>query len=258
MRGLNKFASLALVASVLAPAAWATGPEFQFNWTKAQGGTNDAVGKFEVVKGSFNTVTNVFTWESTFKPNAGVLPNGFWLAVSPGPNPKGISGELALYYFDASSSNPKLWAYSYNGFDGDSSYKDGSPAAGIQAPDKVYSSIKDPNKILSFTNKMNADGSKTLGFAINASVIQNHTPKYAPKSEWTGTAFGQKIGVWFHPVAGIQTATGTDGFLTNFGYTNHGWLDGENFHATVVPEPASMTALGLGVLALLRRKKASR
>lgn len=254
MRGLRLVSGVALALGVLAPTAFAN-TEYQFTWNPALGGNNNAAGTFQVVKGSFNTVTNVFSWEATFKPNAGVLPNGFWLAVSPGPNPKGHAGELATYYFDASGSNPKLWAYAYNGFSGGDSYKDGSPASGVQAPDKIYSSLKDPNKILNFTNRMNADGSKTLGFTMNASVIQSHNPKYPGNTPWTGTAFGSKIGVWFSVFSGLQTQTGSDGYLTDFKYQKHGWLDAANYNAQLVPEPATMTALGLGVLALLRRKK---
>ncbi len=248
-----------LVGAMVSAAAlsMATDPQYNFEWIRgisADPGINDTAGKLLNANGSFNTITNTFSWYGTYQAKNGVLPQGFWLAVSPGPNPKGSNDELAIFYLDGSSSNAKLYAYAYNGLNGGSSYFDGSAASGTQAPDRIFSSINDPSKVLDITVQNNTDGTRTLGFSINATSIQNHTPKYGNPANWTGAAFGPQVGIWWHPVAGLQTST-QDGWLTSYSFSKEGWFDGQNFTTTPTPEPATMIALGAGLLAFARRRR---
>lgn len=249
-----------LISSALvtaAAASYATAPQYNFEWIRgisANPGINDAAGKLLNANGSFNTVTNTFSWYGTYQKNNGVLPQGFWLAVSPGPNPKGTNDELAIFYLDGSKTKPEVYVYGYNGFDGDTSFKDGSKATGTQTPDRVLSSKLTPSDFFDITVKNNADGTRTLGFTMNASKIQSHTPKYGNPTNWTGAAFGDKVGIWWHPVSSLSTST-TNGYLSKFSYGKQGWFDGQNFTTTATPEPATMVALGAGLLAFARRRR---
>lgn len=213
---------------------------------------NDSAGRINSIDASSADDGSEFSWMANFSSVAGTKPNGFWLAVSPGPNPKGTSGELAIYYFDASDTNNlRLTAYAYNGVNGDNSYKDGNGVGG--SPDRIISSINNSAWIKNLTYKNNADGTRTLGFKVDSTVINNHTPKYPGSAPWTGTWFGENVGIWFHPTAGTKTTYDASCFLTDFKYGKQGWYDASNL--PTVPEPGTYVALGLGAAVLLRRKK---
>ena len=256
MRNIRNLSSIFAIA-VLATAAHAG--QYQFDWTPQNNQgmvANNAGGTVKSMKGSYDSGSQVLGWESTFGsvPNQpGKKTDAFWLVLSPGANPKGHAGELAIFYFDASGNTPKLTVYGYNGVNGDNSYKDGKPNAGTQDPDRILSSLND-NFVLSFTNKNNGNGTRTLGFKVNAAAINGHSPKYPNNpNDWKGSKFGQNIGIWFHPVAGATTSY-KNGYLKSFDYCSQGWVDGQNLCTTLVPEPATMIALGAGVLALVRRR----
>ena len=55
-------------------------------------------------------------------------------------------------------------------------------------------------------------------------------------------------------MAGLQTST-QDGWLKNYSFSKQGWFDGQNFTTTATPEPATMVALGAGLLAFARRRR---
>lgn len=234
--------------------------EYQFDWTPASGGAvSNKGGEIQQIKSTYNTATNVLGWEATFggvpdRPD--LHTDGFWLALSPGPNPKGYAGELAIFYFDASSGTPKLTAYGYNGRNDQSSYYDGTSNNAIDTPDRILSSINDPSFVLDIGAVDNGNGTRTLKFKVNATAIQNHNPAYPEVSPWTGASFGSQVGVWFHPTAGTG-ASYVNGFLNSFTDQKQGYMDGENFTTTLVPEPATLFALSLGAAALMRRRRKS-
>ncbi|MCG9896204.1 MAG: PEP-CTERM sorting domain-containing protein [Fimbriimonadaceae bacterium] len=183
--------------------------------------------------------------------------DAFWVAFSPGPNPKGHAGELALYYFDArNASNPIVTAYAYNGANGFTSAVDGSPASGTQAPDKIASSLVTPNFLNSASVVNNGNGTRTFSMNLDATLINDHTPLYPGSSPWLGSQWGDKLGIWFHAADITKGVYGADGFFkSDFSALDRGWLDTANMPATPVPEPASMALLGGAAAALIARRR---
>lgn len=239
--------SIALVGAAVTSQA----SLYTFDWTPASGGAvNNAVGSINSIHSTFDNVSDQLTWyanlgSKSVKPTA----NAFTLVLSDGPNPKGKAGQLAILYFDG--INKQLTAYGYNGRNDASSYLHGK-SDGTGQPDSILSSLVNPG-LVKITEKKNADGSETLGFTLDAKKIQSHKPKYPETSPWQGTGYGNKVGVWFHPMVATSCYY-KNGFLSQWNIKNQGWLDGENFMNNPVPEPTSMALLAMGGAAVLRRR----
>jgi len=255
----------AALVSAVAIASLASSAEAGFwRWTY----NNPSHTWFKSMTAEFDPATKRFKWDFT----TGTQTNGYWLALSPGPNPKGHAGELAILFLDAktlsanSSITPKLTAYSYNGQNGITSYLDGNAAvAGNQTPDRIWSSLN-PDTTGTVMQLSATDTGTTRRFIVelDASVIQNHLPLYPNPAgdDWTGLAFGQQMGTWFHPTAGLNTAYGTDpsnpnfNYLTSFTYTSQASYDTSNLTTQwVIPTPGSIALLGLAGLVGARRRR---
>ncbi len=243
---MNKFALILALGSVAIASQAQT-----FSFNTAPVGTNNEAGVYKNVKGSFNKSTKEFNWSGTFgKDVDGNKTDGYWLVVSNGADPKTTSGQLSIMYLDASNtSNVKLTVYGYNGVNGDTSYKDGNGQGG--APSKIKSSVFDKSWVKSLTAKDNADGTRTLGFDIDGSSIQNYGNA---STGWTGLSFGGYVGVWMHAVSGLSTDY-SSGYLTKFEYDHQGWWDQSYVHTSSVFEPCSIAALALGGAFLARRRR---
>lgn len=245
------FSIVALAALTL--SAHAVTYRWSFDADNSPQGT--AAGRTTAATAYYEQEREYFGYSVTMNPNSsGQLANGFWLAVSNGPNPKGISGELAIFYFDATTTTPTLTAYGYNGINGNNSFLDGSIQSGTQAPDRIASSLTNPNLLRSIGVSNNADGSRTMSFDIRGSLINNHTSPYGNAADWQGVDFGNKFGIWYHPVTGLRSEYNQEGFLTKFTPHKQGYIDLANETTEAVPEPATMATLGLGVAGLLRRR----
>lgn len=249
-------ASSLAVLALAAAASSASASIWQFNWTNSPGsGVNNAGGNFESIASQYNGVTGDFSWSATFSNQ---VTKGFTLAISPGPNPKGHPGELALLYFDArNAANPILTGYGYNAQNDQTSFSDGSNAGGTQAPDTLFTSIA--GKSLAKTTSLgviDAGGKRTLTIAFNALDVNNRIPMYPNNpNDWTGVGFGANIGVWFHTFSTLSAGYDNNGLLTGWSGTQ-GWLDGENFKTTQVPAPAAAGLLGLSGIVAMRRRRA--
>jgi len=239
---MTKFITL-LGAAVMAASASATFRSINI----VNPPQSNAGGQINSVSARQNLDGSEFTWSANFSANpSGKKTNGFWLVVSPGPNPKGHAGELAIFYLDASNPTPTLTAYAYNGVNGDNSW--------ITPADKILSSknAADASSIYSLTSVNEANGSRTLGFSINPTKVNNHIPTNPGSTPWTGSWWNQKIGIWFHPVVDLKTSYNQDGYLTKWQFGSEGWYDAEN--VPTVPEPATFAVMGLGVAAMIRRR----
>jgi hypothetical protein len=222
---------------------------------------------FKSMTAEFDPSSNRFKWDFT----SGTSVNGYWLVLSPGPNPKGHAGELAILYLDARSLTangtitPKLTVYNYNGLNGITSYMDGNPAlGGNQTPDRIFSSLN-PDTTGTIMQLSATDTGTTRRFVVelDASIIQSHTPLYPNPAgnDWTGVSFGPQMGTWFHPTAGLNTSYGTDpsnpnfNYLTNFTYTAQASFDTTNLATQWVPAPGAIALLGLAGLVGARRRR---
>ncbi len=242
---INHLLGFAVLVGVMAQGAYAQWGSSSWQATDKQFSQNDSAGHVKSIKASTNN-TNDFAWYANFGKNSkGDKPEAFWLVVSPGPNPKGNNHELAIFYFDASKGQPKLTAYAYNGVNGDNSYKTPN--------DRIATSVNNTSWIKELVAKDNPDGTRTLGFRINPTSVNDHKPA---SQGWTGAHFGPKIGVWFHSASGVTTSYDQKGYLTKFEYCNQGWVDLEN--KGCVPEPASFVAAGIGFVGLMIRRKVAR
>ncbi len=258
--GILTTSSIAIASS----AGAASASVWSWNWTPSAGGGFDvgvshAAGEIKSVSATFDTSTLSFSWYATF----GAVPgkskwrtDGFTLAVNDGPNPKGHAGELALIYFDASRATPVVSIYGYNGLNSATSYYDGKPTSGTQTPDRILTTKTDMSWVSDLTNRLNADGTRTLGFTINVKDIKDYTPiNLGPQglSDWFGLGFDEKIGVWMHPFAKLNTSYNSAGYLTKWNRKREGYLDGRDFNT--VPEPATLGLVAMTGLLIARRRR---
>ena len=184
---------------------------------------SDGGGDIKNVTTSYAESTDDFAFSMTVGPES----DGFTLALNGGPNPKGHEAEMALVYFDASGPEPVITIYAYNGQNTQTSWMDGSGAGGTQAPDTILSSLNNPELFDYITVTTDASGNKVFSFALDATVIQEHDPAYGPDGEWSGVSFADQIGIWLHPVTGLETSY-EDGYLTQWNIEGQGWYDTAN------------------------------
>jgi PEP-CTERM motif len=218
---------------------------FQYSVSNPSG--NDAAGNVSQIFTTYDDVNEKLSWSFTIDAIApgltgsGQLSDGFWLAISPGPNPKGEKRELAIFYGDV--RNNRLTAYEYSGKNNANSFK---------RPGNLLGSF-------ALNSTDNGTASRTMSFDIDVSAINS----YRSGSDWTGAAYGEHIGYWLHPVFGSTFKYDGDA-LTRFRYTGQGWYD-KSWKSTSswdgfssVPEPSSLVIMAtafLGGIVLRRRSR---
>lgn len=243
--------------AIVAACSTANAGIYAWDWTRGQpvsAGISDAGGTLHSISTTFDTDTNRLAWSVTFSNQ---VTDGFTLVLSPGPNPKGHPGELAIVYFDSKNMGaPRASVYNYNGENTLTSYRDGSPASGTQAPDVITNTTFESG-VFESISAVDADGKRTLSFVMNATGVNSHLPLYPNPNgnDWTGVAFGEKVGVWLHPIKNLSRSYNDGGFLTSWSGT-HGWMDGNNISTRLVPTPGAAALAGVGGLLMVRRKRA--
>jgi len=190
------------------------------------------------------------TW-SSFYADSG------WVVLSPGPNPKGISGELAILYMDFNGGD--VYAYNYNGVNGDTSWQNSS--AFIRSYQDVLTVEQNGlYKTVSFTSP------------LDVTDIQNYVPA-GGADDWTGVEFGERIGVWSHysNLYRFDTKTTSNGDVRIKKWDTKSkvsWYDDKYEHTTIIPkeppvtvsEPVGVALFGLvavGFVASRRRRAAA-
>lgn len=222
--GIRTSLALAAAAAVvaIAPAQAST-----FIFEKSNAGGNTAVGQHSYIKTTYDDVSEVLTWSSTFTRNSnnGKLADGAWLVLSDGDNPKGDADEYAIFYLDGLTD--KVSIYNYNGKNKNDSY---------------IAETYLGSTALTVTN--NGTNERTFEFSIDATAI-NSDPRFNPAT-WKGVGFAEQVGIWFHGVNDPTITYDANG-LSEFSYTagNSGWYDTSFKDTTRVPEPGSIAALGL-------------
>ena len=220
---LTKFCFLVIVIASSATAS----ATVMYNYDRGAGvfGGSSQL-SYDSVSATFDTDTDEFTFAVDYNGNAA---EGGWLVISPGPNPKNSNSELGIAYFDATSGN--TWIYAYNGQNNNASYQ---TMEFLGFFEDAYTSVGDE---------------ATLAFdatAVNAGLD-------------TGFAFGNHIGIWFHPTANLNVLGDSDG-LYIFQAHQNGWLD-TNFGGdcskpntgcvTTVPEPSTWLLMLVGIALLM-------
>ncbi len=266
----NRSRSLILggtVAIGMAATAMA-GPIYEFEFDPEFGGTgydyNPEAGEITRFYTRFDTNTNALTLEVNFAhaPNhPNVMPDGFTFVVSDGDNPIRESGQFASMYFDATNANPIMSAYGYNGSTALHPWEDGSKDPGIQTPDRIESSLNNANWLSDIFVTDEANGTRTMGFTMDATSIIDHLPLYPGSEPWQGAQFAEKVGIWFHPWSNLATDYDQDGWLTQWDSDplRRGFFDGANFNTTQIPLPGVLMIglAGLGGVMVARRRMAS-
>ena len=180
---------------------------------------------------SIVTATDLDTGDMTFTMVITDDSDGFTLAINDGPNPKGHAGEMGLFYFDGTGEQPVVSAYAYNGKNTQTSWEDGSPESGQQAPDQIASSLADDSPFSNATVTIDDDGNKVMSFTVDADAIGDHEPQYpgpGGADDWTGADYGESIGMWLHPSKGLETSYDDNGFLAEWDADSQGWYDSAN------------------------------
>lgn len=186
---------------------------------------------YEGVTASWDATNQLFEFIVDFD---GTAADGGWLVVSPGANPKNSTTELAIAYLDADSGG--VWVYAYNGANNAASYLE-TPFLGF------------------FSNAYTIDGEGVATLSLNTSIIDTQLE--------TGFAFGERLGIWYHPALGVNINGDASG-MSGFSFSSQGWLDTNwdgdcdnpnNGCITTVPEPGTLPLvfLGCAMLALRRR-----
>ena len=197
---------------------------------------SDNAGDIQQVQAVLNETTGELTFTMVIEPEA----DGFTLALNDGPNPKGHAGELGLFYFDGSGADPTVTAYAYNGQNTQTSWRDGSPESGQQDADPIATSLDPDGPFSDIEVSINDDGAKVMTFTVDSNVIGDHVPANpgpGGTDEWSGATFGEQLGIWLHPVSGLESSYGDDGYLDQWSVDSQGWYDTANQETELKTEP---------------------
>lgn len=241
----TKFLST-LVAAALAVGAAQTAEATVYAYHDPNPTGQNQAGTFEDIWASYNDNTNTFSWKASFSEGQsgnpsmlnGNIPDGFWLVVSDGPNPKDNADEYAIFYGDGNTN--KVTSYVYDGQNNAQSYLT-SPF--IQAWENALT-VTVENDI------------KTFSFSLDVTSVNNflNTP------DWDGAQFDDTVGIWFHPFvfSGNGAEYDQNWELTSLPIEIQGWYDRKDKDTHVVPEPATVLLFSTGLIgaAVRRRKKA--
>ncbi|MDH3583521.1 MAG: PEP-CTERM sorting domain-containing protein [Phycisphaerae bacterium] len=251
--------AVAAVALAVSFTSEASATQYDWEWTAAESlRTNDwthEAGYIESVGGWYDDVTHQLKWEVHFDltqddngAGDGRTPDGFFLVVNSGGVPTSSGDNLAAYYFDRNGdgTDPRLSVYRYDG-GRDRTWETG----------ELLLSTEDAISDDSWVNHLSVETTKVDGvYTARWMTMDINVGELLDMGVNTG--WDEEIGVWFHPVDNTSIAYNADGSLGDFWFDFRGSFDINNDVTTttnVIPEPASFGLLGLGSLALMRRRR---
>jgi hypothetical protein len=203
---------------------------------------------------TYDSETKFWRLRSTFVPDpiTGALPSGYMTVISGGPMPM-KAGEAATLYFDwTNTTKPIVTAYGYGANRPKNSHRDGSTAAGIQTPDRIVSSISNPNFIINF-EVISAGTTLIIDFELDLTPVLNHTPLYqdAGNGGWFTPPIGAYIGLWHYPISAATFSYFTEGpgagFVENLDFKLVGNYDITYLPLYSRPECYSPNQTGLAI-----------
>ena len=237
------------------------------SWDYTVGGAQPGVtqvdntgGTFRHISSSYDAAAQRMSWSVEFSDR---VSQGVALAITGGASPLNHRGAVAMIYFDASavvhglSNVPRLTAYSYNGHAAADSWydADGNPStnSGVPQGDVIKSSVDGGWVVDSSAGDVTLPGGgrgRRFSFTIDTTALISHTPEYTdtttPVLPWTGTGFGDRLGLFMTSSQVFDTEYAPDGSIDWLGTELSGALQGGN-----IPTDPGIPSPGAGVLVMV-------
>ncbi len=192
-------------------------------------GGSAGAGAIQSVSARYAEYDKSFTYTAVIR---GSSANGFAAIVNNGGAPTGTNRD-AEFYMDCGSGSPKVTVYGYNAYNMYTAHSDGSSAGGTQTPDRVASSINDPDFLRAASCTF--DGTNTtMTFTVDATDINGHVGIHSGVA-WDDPIIGSNIGIWFYPVAGA-TFTYSGGWVSTLTVPAYGGYDVHSAATTTTTE----------------------
>lgn len=216
--------------SLLAISSSASASLFSFDVNPSTGGALG--GQVESISTTFNNMTQQFTWDVDFQQNSNI--DGFWLVVNNGPNPKQSSvNELAIIYGDLSTGIASTY---------------------------VYNGANNANSIVNPAILLQTDSITTLADSFALSMSTDTINSFSsPDPDYTGIAYDENIGIWFHFATGSNFSYNPNGDIDGFSFGQQGWYDVSNqiadMTSTAVSAPSHLGLLAFGLFGVIGIRK---
>ena len=224
---------------------------------------DNSLGYHTSITTSFDDVNNILTWNSVFEEKGDAKPQGGWLVLTDGPNPKDIEQEYAIFYMDGVTGT--LSAYAYNGQNNSGSYNTNAFLGSWENAVNIIDNGTERSLGFSVDVSSIFDVDAINAMSVNQTrhVMNYETNEYEEvevvdlDANWKGTGFGEELGVWFHATANPNASYNADGTLSHFtGYGSYFDSEQASLKAQIVteekvaavPEPASMSLLSLSAI----------